>query len=513
MGINIGQVLRQPALRTPERTAVVEVRGEERVEVSYGELDRRARRAAGALLHAGVAPGDAVALSAANGVSFLACWFGAVYAGCTVVPVPVLSAAPELAFRMRHARCRALVTDAPRRELGERAMGRLEARCPHLDTDDALADASTAVDAPADVPPEAAAMVLYTSGTTGKPKGARITHASLFAHTSALVHHTLRLGPDARVLGALPLTHSFGIRMVALAPFYAGGRCVLVPRFDAERTLRLLRTEGVTWLPAVPTMFAAWANLPAGVPGPSSVRWCLSAGAPLTEDVRRRAEARLGAEVRQGYGLTEATFSTIDAPPDPPAPGSVGRPVWGIEVRVVDPRGRPLPPGEEGEVVIRGQNVMGGYLGDPEATARVLKDGWLHSGDVGVLDAEGRLSVVDRIKDMIIRGGNNVYPSEVEDVLAEHPAVAEVAVVGRPDTYYGEEVVAVVVPRDGSPPDPRELLDWSLERMARTKVPRELAVVDALPLGPSGKVLKRELRAMLRDGRLVAVPTRNGGSR
>ncbi|MFW6023142.1 MAG: class I adenylate-forming enzyme family protein [Myxococcota bacterium] len=511
MGIHIGQLLRQPALRTPHRTAVVNTGDGPRREVTYAELDTAARTVAAALRAAGVAPGHAVALTAANGLPFLAHWFGAQYAGCTVVPIPILSAAPEIAFRMRHARCTALVTDAPRRAVGERAIAALDTPRPHLDAEAALDPGANPIEGPLDGPPEGAAMVLYTSGTTGTPKGARITHASLMTHTAALVHHTLRLGADDRVLGTLPLTHSFGIRMAILAPFYAGARCVLVPRFDAASTFALLRDEAVTWLPAVPTMFAAWANLPDEAPRPGSLRWCLSAGAPLAEDVRQRAQTRLGAEVRQGYGLTEATFSTINAPPDRLVPGSVGGPVWGVEARVVDDAGHALPPGDEGEVVVRGQNVMGGYLNDPAATDRVWRGGWLHTGDVGVFDAEGRLTVVDRIKDMIIRGGNNVYPSEVEDVLAAHPAVAEVAVVGRPDPYYGEEVVAVVVPRDGAAPEPGALLDWSLERMARTKVPRELAVVEAMPLGPSGKILKRELRAMLSDGRLRSVSTKGTG--
>ena len=217
---------------------------------------------------------------------------------------------------------------------------------------------------------------------------------------------------------------------------------------------------------------------------------------------------RLGAEVRQGYGLTEATFTTIDGPRDVRGPGTVGRPVWGVEVRIVDTAGVPLARGQAGEILVRGQNVMAGYLDDPETSARVVRDGWLHTGDIGVLDEDGRLSVVDRLKDLVLRGGNNVYPSEVEDALAHHPAIAGVAVIGRPDPYYGEEVVAIVVLQQGRTLPLEELDAFARERLAAHKVPREVVFLDRLPVGPSGKVLKRALRAQLFDGRLVATPVR-----
>lgn len=501
MGINVGHILRQPALRTPERVALVSRGAGEREHFDYGQLDEMARRVAGGLRARGLGAGARVALFAGNGAPFVAAWFGVLYAGCTVVPLPILSAPPEVAFRLEHAGCGALLVDQPRRELGAAALERSTGATPLIDVEELLGH--DAADTPEDRSPSDAAMLLYTSGTTGSAKGAIITHASLATHTAALVHHTLRFDENERVLGVLPLTHSYGIRMVVLAPFYAGGRAVLLPRFDAATVLEACDAEGVTWVPAVPTMYAAFANHS----GPSlerPPRWCLSAGAPLAESVRRRAEAQLGAEIRQGYGLTEATFTTIDAPPSPIAPGSVGQPVFGVEVRILDQQSAAAPVGVDGEIVVRGNNVSAGYLDDAEATAKVLGDGWLRTGDIGHLDAEGRLTVVDRLKDLIIRGGNNVYPSEVEDALAELPAVAEVAVVGRPDDYYGEEVVAVIVLRAGAHLEARELDEHARAHLAKTKVPRELAIVDALPVGPSGKVLKRELRARLLDGRLVA---------
>jgi long-chain acyl-CoA synthetase len=255
-------------------------------------------------------------------------------------------------------------------------------------------------------------------------------------------------------------------------------------------------------------MYAAWAAQP-GAPDFPALRWALSAGAPLADETCRRAEQRLGIEIRQGYGLTEATFCTMNAPPDRRVLGSVGKPVWGVEVRVVDAEGRDAVAGADGEVIARGHNTMNGYLHDPAATASAWKDGFLHSGDVGRFDAEGHLILVDRLKDMIIRGGYNVYPSEVEAVLAVHPDIEDVAVIGVPDAYYGEEVIAVIVPRAGAELDTTQLLQWVAPRVGKTKVPRGVAVVDAMPLGPSGKVLKRTLRDWVQQGRLrVSAPAK-----
>ncbi len=511
MGVNVGEVLHQTALRHPRRVALVEVSRQGRSEVTYEELDRGALRVAAELRAAGIPPGGRVALAAQNGRAFVTTWFGITYASCTVVPIPILSAAPEIALRLAHARCDAVVTDRDRRETAARGLERTS-RAIRLFDAEGLGDARTPLARPEDASPDDPAMILYTSGTTGRPKGAAITHASLATHTAALVHHTLALGPDDRVLGALPLTHSYGIRMVVLVTFFAGGRAVLLPRFDAALAVSCVAEEGVTWLPVVPTMLSAVAGLGDEAPRPpfQALRWCLSAGAPLADDVRRRAEERLGTEVRQGYGLTEATFSTIDAPPAPRTPGSVGRPVWGVEVRVVGEDGRDVPAGAQGQVLVRGNNAMSGYVDDAAATREVVRDGWIATGDLGRLDAEGRLFVVDRLKDMILRGGHNVYPSEVEDVLAQHAAIADVAVVGRPDAHFGEEIVAVVVLHPGARLDRAELDAFARENLAKNKVPREIAVVAELPLGPSRKVLKRELRARIADGRLRPVPLSGG---
>jgi long-chain acyl-CoA synthetase len=444
MGINVGQILRQAARSHPDGPALLDVGAAGTVprELTFGQLDEHAATVGAALTRLSVGGGAAVAVVGENSAELVAGWFGCVYAGAAVVPLHVLSAPEELRIRIEHAGCKVVLFDAPRAQLVRDAVAGMTAPPACLALEDAVRARDARLPFVADTAASDTAMVLYTSGTTGKPKGAAISHASLVVHTSVLVK-ALALDRSDSVLSVLPITHSYGCRTALLVACAAGARVVLVPRFDAARTLGLMCEHRVSYVPAVPTMYAAWGALPDGA-RPEALRFGLSAGAPLADEVARRAERRLGTEVRQGYGLTEATFCTLDAPPDARVLGSVGRPLWGVEVRVIDTQGRDVATGAEGEVVVRGHNAMTHYLHDPEATAQIAEDGFLRTGDVGRFDGDGRLSIVDRIKDMIIRGGFNVYPSEVEDVLAAHPEVESVAVVGVPDAYYGEEVLAVV---------------------------------------------------------------------
>lgn len=510
MGINVAQLLRHWALTDPERTALRIDQGSSVRSLSYGELDARARRARAAFVARGIAPGARVAISVQNGLGFLDAWFGGLYHGLTLLPIPPMSAAPELAYRLQHARCAALVTDESTTRVG--AAARAQASDVIAIDANELACGEAEEHGPCDLPAESVAMVLYTSGTTGTPKGTLITHASLFAHTAALVHHVLKLTASDVVLAALPLTHSYGIRMTLLAPFFAGARVVLLPRFSVERVRDALTREAVSWFPGVPTMFNALANSATFNPRADSeqhaatfpqLRWCLSAGAPLAGEVRRKAEAVLGAPVRQGFGLTEATFTSVATPDDPGAEDSVGRPVFGVEVRIVDAQGESVPTGVAGEVWIRGPNVMAGYLDDAEASELALGSGWLRSGDIGTLDAAGRLFIVDRIKDMILRGGFNVYPAEVEAVLLQHPAILDAVVVGLTDAHYGEEVVAVLVERPGCQLTGAELSAFCREHLSAVKVPRLWGSVPALPVGPSGKVQRRVIRAGVHSGSIA----------
>jgi len=511
--LNIGELLASAARAADGnvRSVLVDVGaepGSARRELTAVALDAMARRVARGLQARGIGRGRAVAVLSENSAELVGAWFGVVYAGCIAVPVAVFSAAPELCHRFTHAGCAAVLFDRQREPLA-RAAAELAAEqgddvqlipielAAH-DTAHGGARFDLAPTSPADT-----AMLLYTSGTTATAKGAAISHASLLTHTLALATHALRLSPDDNVLGALPLSHSYGCRMVMLACLYAGARMVLVPRFNAARTRALLSSERITWVPVVPTMLAAWCADESDVSKPADLRWILSAGAPLADALALRAEERLGVSVRQGYGMTEATFTAINAPPDERVLGSVGRPSWGVNVRVVDEQGRELPAGQDGEVLVAGHNVMTRYLHDDASTQEALENGFMHSGDIGHLDAHGRLWIVDRKKDLVIRGGHNVYPSEVEAALATHPAVHEVAVIGRPDAFYGEEVVAVVVRKQGATVSARVLGVHATGLVGRTKVPREIAFVTELPLGVSGKVHKRTLRAWLTEGRLT----------
>lgn len=514
---NAAQVLLDAARRRPQVVALVD-RGEDGAErrvATVAELALAARRVAAALetRRAGRGVGERrVAIWAANSMEFAAGWFGAALAGWTLVPLSTSMTKHEASARVSHAGAHVVLCDVARQPVATEVRRMLPAGTFDVVGLDAVVRSERAMSASmAATRSEDPALILYTSGTTGRPKGAVITHGSLIQHTMAVASSAVRLGLDDAILGALPMSHSYGCRMVMLLGLFTGARIVCVPRFSARRTAQIMVEEGVTWLPAVPTMFAAWAELDPRErrTRPTALRWALSAGAPLSADTQVRAEAALDTEIRQGYGMTEATFATIDAPPHVAHPGSVGRLVWGVEVRVVDATGAALGDNKVGELHVRGPNRMRDYLDAPRATEAVLTDdGWVRSGDLGYVDPDGRVFVVDRRKDLILRGGHSVYPSELEAVVASHPAIAEVAVVGRPDAFYGEEIVAVVVLTAGARLDPNELASFLRERIGDDRRPRELVEIDALPLGPSRKVLKRELRAALSEGKLR--PTRLG---
>ena len=496
---NVATILSTRAQRSPDSIALVDTVGGKRW--TYAQIHGAASTVA-ARLQDRFLQGDRVALCTENGPHFVIGWFGALYAGLTTLPMSTRSTSREIAFAIDHAQCRAVITDEVHKDRVEPALQQATQDVEGLLIETMLEPSSEKCP-PIELEKKAIAMLLYTSGTTGAPKGAEITHESLIAHTDALLQDALRLGPNDRVLGVLPLAHSYGIRMTLLAPFAAGARTIFVAKFDARATLAMMNEHGVTWVAAVPTMLAMWAGVSPDQP-PQSLRWCLSAGAPLSTDLLQRAEAKLGVEIRQGYGLTEASFSTINAPPDDRIPLSVGRPIKNISIRILDEAGNEQKAGQKGEVVVRGDNVMAGYLDDPTATTHVMRGGWLHTGDIGKFDDEGRLYIVDRIKDMIIVGGRNVYPAEVENVLGDYPGVEQAAVVGLPDTTYSETIVAVLLIRNGEVVDKKKLDMWLRRRLAAYKVPRQIAIATSLPKGASGKIVKRKLRDELQNRQLFA---------
>jgi long-chain acyl-CoA synthetase len=508
--ISVAAVLAESAAQHPDRLAVI--CGEQ--ALTYRQLWLEARRHAAVLSSRGVRAGDTVALLLANSPRFPMAYFGALALGATVVPVHGLLRAEEIEYILRDCAATVLVCDDAL--LGEGGKGAELAGTGVLPASQLGAAARDMAPIPHYVPrqPGDIAVVLYTSGTTGKPKGAMLTHLSVTMNITVTMLSPFSFQPADVLLGALPLFHTFGQICGMGVCFRAGATMVLMPTFDADQAVELMVRHGCTVFMGVPTMYLALLDT-RPVVRPVLAR-AYAGGSPLPVTVLDNFEEAFGCPVYEGYGMTETSpVIAYNQPGFPRRPGTVGLPVWGVEVGVaradLEDRVELLPPGEVGELVIRGHNLMAGYLNRPEATAAVMVDGWFRSADLGVKDADGYLTIVDRKKDMVLRGGYNVYPREVEEVLMRHPAVAQVAVIGIPDSWYGEEVCAVVRPAPGAVAGPSlatEISTWSKDRLAAYKYPRRVEFVDELPVGPSGKVLKRELSA--RFGQEPARFTRTG---
>jgi long-chain acyl-CoA synthetase len=339
------------------------------------------------------------------------------------------------------------------------------------------------------------AVILYTSGTTGKPKGAQLTHANMTSNADLVTRTLLQNGTDDVTMGCLPLFHVFGLTCGLNATVAAGGTLTLLPRFDGAKALEIIQRDAVTIFEGVPTMYAAMLHAPDGDPAQAAtLRTCISGGASLPLEILRGFEEKFGCVILEGYGLSETSpVASFNLPDRPRKPGSIGVPVEGVQMRLVDDLGQPSPEGEIGEIAIKGPNVMKGYLGKPEATAEAITDGWFRSGDLAKVDEDGYFYIVDRKKDMIIRGGYNVYPREIEEVLMTHEAVSLAAVIGVPHESHGEEIKAVVILEDGAEITEDELVAWGKEQMAGYKYPRIVEFAPNLPMTATGKILKREL--------------------
>jgi long-chain acyl-CoA synthetase len=513
--LNLATLLEDSAREFPARDAVVSGP----VRLTYRELDAAASRVANALAARGIRPGDRVAISCPNVPSFAVAYYGILKAGAVVVPLNILLTEREIAYHLADSGARAYFCFEGTAELPVAAAGAAafeqSADCEHfivLTADPAATSQLVGRETLAEFAhrqPEACqsaataetdtAIILYTSGTTGQPKGAELTHSNM-VHNALLANRTFGVhGHDVHLI-ALPLFHSFGQSVQLNAGLATGATLVLMPRFGAEQALALMQAEGVTFFAGVPTMYHALLGCEsagqydlAGIA--ARLRVAVSGGAALPGDVLRRFEERFDVPILEGYGLSEtspvATFNRVDRPR---RPGSVGLPVWGVQVRILAKDGSETAVGQDGEIAIRGHNVMKGYLGRPEATAEAIDaDGWFRTGDVGRLDADGYLYIVDRTKDMIIRGGFNVYPRELEEVLMTHPQVSLAAVVGVRHEVYGEEIKAFVVRVPDGTISEQELASWSRERLAAYKYPRIIEFRDTLPMTATGKILKREL--------------------
>ncbi len=511
MDLNLAVMLQESARRAPGKPAVI--LGE--TAISYAQLDAQSDRLAASLTAAGLAAGDRVGLQLPNIPQFVSAYFGILKAGGVVVPMNVLLKAPEIEFQLRDSGARVLITFGA--VLGEAAKAAGSAGVASLYVVGSLAGPAVGVpfetllagDQPepqlAACSPADPAVIIYTSGTTGNPKGAVLSHVTLYMNAD-IPGRLFEFADTDVVVVALPLFHVFGLSSIMNTCVLLGGTMSLVPRFEPPAVLEVIQRDRATVFEGVPTMYAALLQTP-GLEGfdLSSLRVAISGGAPIPAEIIDSFEQRFGVPILEGYGLSEtASTTTFNVSAAERKVYSVGKPIWGVRVQIWDPDGQVLPPGAEhvGEIVVRGPNVMTGYHNNPEATAQAFAGGWFHTGDLGYFDEDGFLFIVDRIKDLIIRGGYNVYPREVEEVIYAHPAVAEAAVIGVPDARMGEEVHAIVAVKAGYSLTEAELTGFMKQRMAAYKYPRTVEFRDSLPKGATGKILKKELRPAIRPSPL-----------
>jgi long-chain acyl-CoA synthetase len=505
---NLATLLDDTARRHPDRTAIV--LGD--VRMTYGEVERAANRVANLLVSHGVRPGDRVALSCANLPAFTTTYFGILKTGATVVPLNILLKAREVAYHLADSEATAYFASqgTPELPVGEAARAGFDATpsCRQLfliptDTDPLLAQQPTVFETVVRDDDDTA-VILYTSGTTGRSKGAELRHRNL--RDNALVTaETLDFRDDRpdTFLCAIPLFHALAQSAIQNVAVAHGGTIVLQPRFEPHAALELMTAHRVTCMTGVPTMY--WALLQALDDSidvttlAAHLRVAVAGGAPLPAEIHREFQERFKITVLEGYGLSETSpVTSLSAPGEAPRVGSIGKPIRGVEMKLiaVDQGWVDVPddPDAIGEIAVRGHNIMKGYYNRPDATEQAIRDGWFRTGDLGRKDADGWFYIVDRAKDLIIRGGYNVYPRELEEVLMEHPAVSLVAVIGVPHPSHGEEIKAVVVKRKGyDDVSERDLVEWGKERFAAYKYPRTVEFRNELPVTPTGKILKRAL--------------------
>jgi long-chain acyl-CoA synthetase len=509
MSLNLATILRDSARRFPNSTAIV--CGDR--SLTYADLDAKARRVAAGLGRLGIRPGDHVALMLPNVPDFAVAYYAAHYLGAVVVPFNVQLTPDEVAYHLTDSDAVALVAGDSVFEAARSGASRV-ATCRHLVIGDAggtrgavhdgptlaaLGEGPEAVDL-APTGPDDTAVILYTSGTTGRPKGAELTHFNLFHNAEFCATHLLPMTADTVALAVLPLFHSFGQTVLMNAVLRAGGKVILMPRFDPGGALSLMERHRVSLFAGVPTMYFALLHHPkADRHDLGSLRHCVSGGAPMPVEVMTAFDSRYGVNVLEGYGLSEtspiASFNVLDRPKKA---GSIGLPIRDVEFMLCGADGHPVADTmQPGEICIKGPNVMKGYYKRAEATADVMKGGWFATGDVAYRDDDGYYFIVDRKKDMILRGGYNVYPREVEEALYSHPAVREAAVVGVPHERHGEEVKAFLVLHPGANPEPTgsDVIAFCKGKLASYKCPRIIEFRESLPKNATGKIVKRELRS------------------
>jgi long-chain acyl-CoA synthetase len=493
MSRNLASIVTESAERDPEHIAIKL----DDFELNYQLLNEATARVAGLLRSKGIEPGDRVGIMLPNVPHFPVAFYGALRAGAVVVPMNVLLKGREVGFYLQDPEAKVVFAwhdfaDAATQgaeEAGAEVIsvkpGEFEQMLFELEADHDVAERAG----------DDTAVILYTSGTTGTPKGAELTHDNLLGNVDTILSTLIEMQPDDVVLGALPFFHVFGLTCGLNSTLKAGGMLTLIPRFYPDHALEIIERDRVTIFEGVPTMYVAMLHSDkADSADVSTLRLCVSGGSAMPGEVLRSFEEKFGCKILEGYGLSETSpVASFNHPDRERKIGSIGTPVAGVEMKVVGEDGEEVPQGEVGEIVIKGPNVMKGYWRKDDATREAIKDGWFHSGDMAKVDDEGYFFIVDRKKEMILRGGYNVYPREIEEVLYEHPAVAEVAVVGVPDDKMGEEVGAAIVLKKGEDVSADEIKAFVKDQVAGYKYPRRIWFVDELPKGPTGKILKREV--------------------
>jgi long-chain acyl-CoA synthetase len=494
MSENLARILTETAEKHGDKTAFKL----DDVELNYSTLDEGSARIAGLLKSKGIEAGDRVGLMMPNVPYFPVIYFGILRAGAVVVPMNVLLKGREVSFYLSDPEAKLLfawgdfgeAAEAGAEEAGAEVIlvkpGEFEKLLADQEPDKELADRSA----------DDTAVILYTSGTTGKPKGAELTHANLYKNSKGVAEKLGELSSDDVLLGALPLFHSFGQTCCMNSTVSVGGTVTMLPRFDPEKALEIIDRDKVTIFQGVPTMYNAMLHCSSADDADcSSLRTCMSGGAAMPAELMRAFEEKFGCMILEGYGLSETSpVASFNHPDKERKPGSIGTPIEGVEMQVWDDDGNQVDQGEVGEIVIRGHNIMKGYWNrDEDNKESITDDGWFKTGDMAKVDEDGYFFIVDRKKELIIRGGYNVYPREIEEVLYEHPAIQEAAVVGVPHDELGEEVGAAVVLKQGESLDADEVKSHVKEQVAAYKYPRVVWFVDELPKGPTGKILKREI--------------------
>ena len=513
--LNLSVLLEDSAREKPDRVAVIF----NETKLTYAQVNGTANQIANGLAKLGIGRGDKIALSCPNLPYFPLVYYGILKAGATVVPLNVLLKGREIAYHLADSDAKAYfcfqgTPDLPMGQFGFDGFQQTST-CDHFfmitadptapspiegtNTLGQLMGTQSPVFETALTEPEDTAVILYTSGTTGQPKGAELTHSNIGLNAQLCDNMYPPAEHDVTLI-TLPLFHSFGQTVQMNSGFYRRMTLTLLPRFDPGAALAIMDRDDVTHFAGVPTMYWAMLKYPDAEKFDlekiaSNLRLAATGGSAMPVEVMKEFTEKFAAKILEGYGISEtspvACFSRYDVPAKP---GSVGPPVWGVSVRVVDAAGDDLPQGEMGEILIKGHCVMKGYYQRPEATAQALRNGWLYTGDICNFDEEGSLFITDRVKDMIIRGGFNVYPREIEEVMMAHTDISLAAVIGIPDNSHGEEVKAFVILNTGAQISEEEIVSWCKENMAAYKYPRMVEIRENLPMAATGKILKRELR-------------------